>query len=173
MVIRLTNHMISVRDHLHDLPIWSRQVTYKLYSDIKALSIPTSASPFAQTSSHYQFQYLHHHCHVMTMSWSPSSLKHAFSAYCGPWVGARRSTRKIISRPAPILNPVVIAWEGVPQSLLIKATGGIYGKSWVGQLAGYSISPTLEDVNMSFNHQSYYSMSKGDGQVVTNKQWAW
>ena len=45
-VTRPTDHMISTRDHSHDLPTWSRHVTYELHSDIKASSIPISASPF-------------------------------------------------------------------------------------------------------------------------------
>ena len=55
MVTRLTNHMISTRDHSYNLVTWSRHVTYELHPDIKASSIPTSASPFILTSSHHRF----------------------------------------------------------------------------------------------------------------------
>ena len=30
-----------------------------------------------------------------------------------------------------------------------------------------SISPTLKDVNISFNHPLYYSISRGDSKVVS------
>ena len=46
MVTRSTNHMISIRDHSHNLVTWSRHVTYKLHSNIKALLIPISVSLF-------------------------------------------------------------------------------------------------------------------------------
>ena len=68
MVTRPTNHMILIRDHSHDLVTWSLHVIYKLHPDIKASLIPTSASLFIQTLSHYQFQYLRHYSHVMTTS---------------------------------------------------------------------------------------------------------
>ena len=45
-VTRPTDHMISTHDHLHDLPTWSRHVTYELHPDIKASLIPISASSF-------------------------------------------------------------------------------------------------------------------------------
>ena len=51
-------------------------------------------------------------------------------------------------------KPVVVAWEGLPWLLLIKATNGSHGEWWVGWLAGRSINPTHEDVNMNFNHPS-------------------
>ena len=44
MVTRPTNHIISTRDHSHDLLTWFRHVTYELHSDIKSSSIPASAS---------------------------------------------------------------------------------------------------------------------------------
>ena len=44
IVTRPTNHMISTRDHSHDLLTWSRHVTYELHPDIKSSSIPSSAS---------------------------------------------------------------------------------------------------------------------------------
>ena len=60
-----------------------------------------------------------------------------------------------------------------PRLLLMKATGGSHGEGWAGRLAGRSISPTFEDVNISFNHPPYYSMSRDDGKAVTNKRWTW
>ena len=99
MVTRPTNHMISTRDHSHDLVTWSQYVTYKLHSDIKASSISTSASPFVQTLSHHRFQYPRHHSPVMTTSWSSSLLKYVFSAYRGPQAGARRSYFQINAYP--------------------------------------------------------------------------
>ena len=90
IVTRPTNHMISTRDHSYDLVTLSWHVTYEFYPDIKALSISTSASPFAQTSSHHWFQYPRYHSPVITTSWFPS-LKHASSAYCGPQANAQRS----------------------------------------------------------------------------------
>ena len=37
-------HIISIRDHSHDLLIWSWHITYKLHPNIKLSLIPTSAS---------------------------------------------------------------------------------------------------------------------------------
>ena len=62
---------------------------------------------------------------------------------------------------------------GFPRSLLIKATGGSHGEWWAVWLAGRSLSPTLKDVNVSFNHPPYYLMSRGEGRVITNKRWVW
>ena len=94
------------------------------------------------------------------------------------WEGLPRSllikaTGGLTSRSTPIQDPVVVVWEGSPRSLLIKATGGSHGEWWAGRLARRSISPTLEDVNISFNHPPYYPMGRGDGRVVTDKRVAW
>ena len=62
---------------------------------------------------------------------------------------------------------MVITWEEYPWSLEMKATGGSHSEWWVLQLAGRSISPTLEDVNIGFNYLPYYLMSRGDGRVVS------
>ena len=122
------NVMITRPIKSHDLGmwplIWSWHVTYKLHPDIKASLILTSASLFVQTSSHHRFQYPRRHSYVMTTSWSTLSSKHAFSTYCGPRTGARRSIKKTTSRSTPISNPVIIACKGSPWSLLIRATGG-------------------------------------------------
>ena len=53
MVTRPINHMISTRDHSHDLFTRSRHVAYP---DIKS------------TSSHHQYQHLRHHSYIMTTS---------------------------------------------------------------------------------------------------------
>ena len=63
----------------------------------------------------------------------------------------------------------VVVWEEYPRLLLMKATSGSHDKWWIRRLAGRSISPTLEDVNISFNYPLYHSISRGDGKVVTNK----
>ena len=44
MVTRLTNYLILICDHSHDLLIWSWHVTFKLHSNIKSLLIPPSVS---------------------------------------------------------------------------------------------------------------------------------
>ena len=55
MVTRSTDYMISTRDHSHDLPTWSRHVTY-----------PDTKS----TSSYHWYQHPRHHFYVMTTSGS-------------------------------------------------------------------------------------------------------
>ena len=65
-----------------------------------------------------------------------------------------KATEGLTSRSTPIQDPVVVVWEGSPWLLLIKATGGSHGEWWAVRLAGHSLSPTLEDVNISFNHST-------------------
>ena len=84
-----------------------------------------------------------------------------------------KATRGLTSRSTPIQDPVVVVWERSSRLLLIKAPGGSHGEWAVIRLAGRSLSPTLEDVNISFNHPPYYLMSGGDGGIVTDKRWAW
>ena len=80
-----------------------------------------------------------------------------------------KATGGLTSRSMPIQDPVVVVWERSSWSLLIKATGGSHGEWWAVRLAGRSLSPNLEDVNISFNYPPYYSMSRGEGRVVTDK----
>ena len=144
---------------------------------------PTS---FILISSHHWYQHPRHYFHVMTTSWSPPLSQHASSAYHGLWVGAQKSTKKTTSKfhwwwrereiPRSLLMKatrrlllgqrliqilVVVAWEEYPRLLLMKATDGSHSEWWAERLAGRSISPTFEDVNISFNHPPYYSMSRG------------
>ena len=190
--MRPINHMTLICDHSYDLGTWPTIFI------IKAWSIPTSASLFIQILSHYQFQYPRHYFYVMTTFWSLSSLRYAFSAYCGPRTSARRFTRKTTSRfqwwwhkrglpwsllmkatGRLLLNQRLFGFQwwcrekGFLWLLLMKATDGSHGKWWAGRLAGRNISLILEDINISFNHLLYYSMSEGDGRVVANKWRAW
>ena len=84
---------------------------------------------------------------------------------------------KAIGRLFPDQRLSQIQWwwreRGFFRSLLMKATGGSHGEWWAGWLAGRSISPILEDVNISFNHLPYYPMGRDDGRVVTDKRVAW
>ena len=115
MVTRPTNHMISTRDHLHDLLLWSRHVSYL---DIKS------------TSSHHQYQHPHHHsyvmttsglliCHVcaMSTSWSP----HHCSTRLPPIVDLGQVLGGLPGRLLLDSNGGGVR-EGFPQSLLMKAT---------------------------------------------------
>ena len=157
--------MTSSHDHLHDPNIW-----------------PTN---FILTSRHYRFQLPCHHlsrhqviidcniCVTIPMSWLRPSLLHHRSMRLQPIVDLKQVLGGLTFRSTPIQDPVVVAWEGSPRLLLIKATGGSHGEWWAGRLAGRSISPSLEDVNISFNHPPYYPMGRGDGRVVTNKRVAW
>ena len=165
MVTRPTNHITLTRDHSHDLDTW-----------------PTN---FILTSRYHWFQLPHHHSSkhqaiidsnirvTIPISWLRLSLFHHQNTCLQPIVDLEQVLGGLISRSTPIQDPVVVMWEESPRSLLIKATGGSHGKWWAGRLAGRSISPTLEDVNVSFNHLPYYSMSRGDCRVVTNKWVAW
>ena len=132
-------------------------VTYKLYLDIKSLSIPISASPFS-CHNYVLVSFIIAAC-IFSLSWALSKYLEVY----------QEDYFKINA----CSNLVVVAWEDFTQSLFIKATGASHGEWWVGRLAGRSISLTLEDVNISFNHLLYYSMSRGDGKVVTDKRWAW
>ena len=145
-------------------------MTYKLHSDIKSWLIPTSALslPYYDYILVSHLSHLHYF-YILVFS----SLQHAFLVNYGPQAGAWRSTKKIISRSTPIQILVVVAWEEYFRPLLMKAIGGSHSKWWAIRLVERSISPTLENVNISFNHLPYYSMSRGDGRVVTNKRWAW
>ena len=119
MVTRPTNHMISTCNHSYDLLIWCRYVTYKLYLDIKLLSI----------------QYLHHHSHVITTSRSlifhvPTTITSSHHrGTCYPlfkdlaWALSRliwRPIRKTTSRSTPVLDLVVVAWGEVPSIITIR-----------------------------------------------------
>ena len=127
LVTRPTDHMILTRYHSHDLLTWSQHATYL---DIKSLSIITSASLFLCHNYIWVSHLSRLHYFYIFVS---SLLQYAFSAYCGPWAGAWRSTQilvvvawegvtsiainkshwKITSRSTPIQIPVMVAWEGV------------------------------------------------------------
>ena len=167
MVTRPINHMTLARDQSHDLLIWSQHMTYE--------------------SSHYWFQHPRHHSswyqviidfnirvtiHVMTTSWSPSiPTARVFNKSKDlVWASSRvleGLQGRLLSGQCPIQIPVVVAWEKYSQSLLMKATDGSHSEWWAEWLAGCSISLILEDVNVSFNYLPYYSMSRGDGRVVS------
>ena len=119
--------MISTCDYSYDLLPWSQHVTYL---DIKSSSIPISVSSFL----YHDYIWVSHLSRLYYFYILISSLlQHAFSAYCGPSVGASRSTQilvivawekitpiaineshwKITSRLTPIQILVVMAWEGV------------------------------------------------------------
>ena len=80
MVTRSTNHMISTRDHLHDLVTWSWHMTYKLHSNIKSLLIQTSASSLPCHDYILVFHLLYLQYFYILVS---SILQYASSVYCG------------------------------------------------------------------------------------------
>ena len=174
-----TNHMILTRDHSHDLVIWSRHMTYKLYPDIKASSIPISASLFL-CHDYVLISFIIKAC-VFNLLWTSSKCSKIL--LLDPSGGGVRGgfpqsllikvTRGLTSRSTLIQDLVVIVWEGLLWSLLIKATDGSHNEWWVVQLARRSSNPTFKDVNISFNYSPYYSMSRDKGRVVTNKRWTW
>ena len=176
IVARSTNHMILTRDHSHDLVTWSWHVTYKLHPDIKALSIPISVSPFS-CYNHGLVSFIIE-ARVFILLWTSSRCsKFLLPNLSGG--GVRRgslqsllikATGGLTSRSTSIQDPVVVVWEESPRLLLIKATDGSHNEWWVVRLARRSLSPTLEDVNISFNHPLYYSMSRGEGKVVIDKR---
>ena len=51
----------------------------------------------------------------------------------------------------------------------MKATKESHSKCWAEWLDRRSISPTLEDANISFNHLLYYSMSRGDSRAKRDR----
>ena len=128
--------------------------TWKLHPDIKSSSIPTSASSlpghdYIRVShlsyNYYIFLYV---VHRLSMSFEP-----------GIW------TRKTTPRSTPGPDPVVVVWEEFT-SIAINESHWKEPrvKWWAEWLAGRSIGPTLQDVNISFNHESlYYSMNRGGG----------
>ena len=83
-------------------------------------------------------------------------------------VGSRR-----LPADQRLSNLVVVEREGFPHVLQRKATERSH--EWSGKGDGWPDTawPDLWDVNISFNHPPYYSRSKGDGRVVTDKRWAW
>ena len=116
MVTKPTNHMISTRDHSHDLLTWSRHVTY-----------PDTKS----TSSHYRYQHLRHYSYVMTTSgsfiyhvcatstsWSP----HHCSTRLPPIVDLGQVLGGLPGRLLPNSSGGGVR-GGFPRSLLMKATG--------------------------------------------------
>ena len=167
MVMRSTNHIILIRNHSYDLLTWSQHEIYKLHPDIKLSSISTSMLSLL-CYDYIRVSHLSrlHYFYISVFS----SLQHVSLAYCGPQAGAWRFTRKITSRSTPIQILVVVAWEKLSWSLLIKATNGGHGEWWAGWLARYNISPTLKDINISFNHLPYYSISRDNSKVVTDKR---
>ena len=179
IVTRPTNYIILTRDPSNDLVTWSRQVTYELHPDIKTSSILIFASLFPCYD--YVWLFFIIKAHVFSLLWTLSRclevllLDPSGSGVIGSFPRSllMKATGGLTSRLTPIQDPVVVLWEGSPQLLLIKATGRSHGEWWAVRLAGRSLSLTLEDVNISFNHSSYYSMSRGKGKVVIDKWWAW
>ena len=137
---------------------------------------------FILVSKHHQFQLPRHHLSrhqviidsnirvIIPLLWLRLGLLHYQSTRFQPIMNLEQMLGSFTSRSIPIQDPVVVVWEGSPWLLLIKATGRSHSKWWAVRLAGHSLSPTLEDVNISFNHPSYYSMSRDDGRVVTDKR---
>ena len=103
-------------------------MTYKLSPNIQALSIPISASPF----SCYDYVLVSFiiKAHVFSLSWTLSKCSKVL--LLDPSGGGMRegfpqsllmkAIGGLTSRSTPIQDSVVVVWEGSPQSLLIKAT---------------------------------------------------
>ena len=153
----------------------SRQVTTHMICSHNPNTWPTN---FILTSSNHQYHHPRHHSNVMIISGSlichttttsshhhgtrrPSSKDLVLASSRMLW----RPTRKTTPSSTPGSNLVVVAWEGFT---LIVINENHWKepqvKWWAGWLAGRSISPTLQDVNISFNHESlYYLISRGGG----------
>ena len=165
MVMRPNNHITLVRDHSYNLLTWSQHVTYKLHPDIKFIIDSTirdikSSLILWSASSFPCHDYILISFITATCVFSKfKKLAWALSSMFGGLQG------KLLSGQRFIQIPVVVAWEEYPWSLLMKATDGSQSEWWAERLAGRSISPTLEDVNINFNHPPYYLMNK----VVTVK----
>ena len=172
----MTNHIIYSHDH----DIWPTNF-------IKSSSIPTSASPFILTSTHHQFQHPRHHSswhqliidfniHITILAYdyvlvSFITATHVFSKsrnLTWAWNKVLRGlSGRLPSVQRPIQIQVVVALEKYLRSLLIKATDRSHSEWWAKRLARLSISTTLEDVNISFNHPPNYLIGKIDGRVIS------
>ena len=67
----------------------------------------------------------------------------------------------------------MVEQEGFPHVLQKKATEKSHEWSGKGEDWLDVALPDPWDVNISFYHLPYYSMSRDDNRVVTNKRWAW
>ena len=126
-----------------------------IHADIKSLSISTTVSPFP------------YHDYVLvsfittTRVFSKSrNLAWASNRVLGGLQG------RLPSGQCSSQIPVVVAWEEYLRLLLMKATDASHSKWWAERLAGRSINPTLENVNISFNHPLYCLMSRSEHRVV-------
>ena len=159
MVMRLINHIILVQARSSDLGIGSMNP----FLDIKSsrhicVIISFTLWPHPNLSSTLLYLLIIVVC--------------VFHRVEGPSISLEQDvqTKKITSRSIPNLDLVVVAWEEFSQSPKGRTTGASYSKWWARRLASHSISMTLQNVNISFNHDlPYYSMRKDDGRVVTKK----
>ena len=194
MVTRPINYMISARDHSHDPDTWP--TNFILTSRHHQFQLPYHHLFRHQVIIDSNIRV------TIPMSWLHLSLLHHWRTRLSPIVdlgqvlgglpgrllpdssgGSMRggfpqsllmkATERLL--PNQRLSQFQCWWRerGFPRSLLMKTTGGSHGEWWAGRLAGRSISPTLEDVNIIFNHPPYYPMGRGDGRVVTDKRVAW
>ena len=165
--ITWSRHVITHIIWSHDPDIWP--MNFILTSKYHRFPHPRHHSSWYQVI--INFQRLRHDyvlvsfitkAHVCILLWTSSRCsKFLFPDPIGgsvrggfPWLLLMKATGGLTSRSTPIQDPVVVVWEGSPRSLLIKATGGSHGEWWAVRLAGRSLSPTLEDVNISFNHST-------------------
>ena len=152
MVTRPTNHMTSACDYSYDFNTWptnfiliSKVIIDSHICDIKLLSISSFALPFPY------HDYIPISFIIAARVFSKSrNLAWASSRVLGGLQG------RLPSGQRPIQIPMVVVWKEYPQLLLMKVINGSYREWWAEQLARQSISPTLEDVNISFNHLPYY-----------------
>ena len=148
MVTRPINHMISTREHLHDLLTWSRHVTTHMTCSPDPDMWPKN---FILTSSYHQYQHPRHHSHVMTTSGSficyttPTSSHHHGTRRPSSkdlvWASSRmlwRPIRKTTSRSTPVLESggSVLIEEKCAQSLVAWSRGtafDYYNKKQLGK----------------------------------------
>ena len=167
---------------LKNWPSGSSQSLFDILSSPWAVqtSIATCSTEFAlkKEGNTHDLQYLSWHqgiidfniCVTIPLLWLRLGLFHHQSTRLQPIMDLKLVLGGPTSRSTPIQYLVVLLWEGSPELLLIKTTGGSHNEWWAVRVVGRSLSPTLEDVNISFNHSPYYSISGDEGRVVTDKR---
>ena len=144
-------------------------MTYKLYPDIKASLIPVSASPFPWYD-YVLVSFIIEAC-VFILLWTLSKCSefllpdHSGSGARGgfPQSLLIKATGGLTSRSMPIQDPVVVVWKGLPWLLLIKVTDGSHSEWWAVRLAGQSLAQLSRMSRSVSTIPPFYLMSKGKG----------
>ena len=186
MITRSTNHMISTRDHSHDLVIWSRHVTYELHLDIKASLISISASPFILTSNHHWFPtsasclrpgLIHHRSTHLYPIVDLEKVLGVLTSRSQWWWRERglprsllmKATRGLTSRSTPIQDPVVVVWEGFT-SIAIHW----WEPRWVVSSTASWTQLKPDPRGRQHQLQPFHRSTRWVGvRAVADKRWAW